>query len=160
MDGKRAGARLESVTKADVRGFRDAIRAAMKDGTDETPLLPKLHDCHIGGGHGLSSQFLAVMKLAMVDRGTTRQHSELARAQHARGFHSLRHSLTSTLANLDVSAEIRRRITGHESAAVHSDYTHHERETLARAVDSSDLKREHLRPFSALHRLAVETGDV
>lgn len=106
-----------------------------KAGTDETPLFPTLHDCHIGGGHGLSSQFLAVMKLAKVDRGTTRQSSDVARAQHARSFHSLRHSLTSTLANLDVSEEIRRRITGHESAAVHSGYTHHERETLARAVE-------------------------
>lgn len=105
-----------------------------KAGTDETPLFPTLHDCHIGGGHGLSSQFLAVMKLAKVDRGTTRERSDVARAQHARSFHSLRHSLTSTLANLDVSEEIRRRITGHESAAVHSGYTHHERETLARAV--------------------------
>ncbi len=57
------------------------------------------------------------------------------RAQHSRSFHSLRHSLTSTLANADVSEEIRRRITGHESAAVHSGYTHHERKTLARAVE-------------------------
>jgi integrase len=106
-----------------------------KAGTDETPLFPTLHGCHIGGGHGLSSQFLAVMKLAKVDRGTTRERRDVARAQHARSFHSLRHSLTSTLANLDVSEEIRRRITGHESAAVHSGYTHHERETLARAVE-------------------------
>jgi integrase len=57
------------------------------------------------------------------------------RAQHARSFHALRHSLTSTLANLDVSEEIRRRIVGHDSAEVHSGYTHHERETLARAVE-------------------------
>jgi integrase len=106
-----------------------------KPGDDDAPIFPTLHDCHTGGGHGLSSQFLAVMKLAKVDRGTTRKGTESARAQHARSFHSLRHSLTSTLANADVSEEIRRRITGHESAAVHSGYTHHERETLARAVE-------------------------
>lgn len=106
-----------------------------KPGPDDAPIFPTLHDCHVGGGHGLSSQFLAVMTLAQVDRGTTRHATDQARAQHARSFHSLRHSLTSTLANLDVSEEIRRRITGHESAAVHSGYTHHERETLARALE-------------------------
>jgi len=105
-----------------------------KPGNDDAPIFPTLHDCHVGGGHGLSSQFLAVMTLAKVDRGTTREATENARAQHARSFHSLRHSLTSTLANANVSEELRRRITGHESAEVHAKYTHHERETLARAV--------------------------
>jgi integrase len=76
------------------------------------------------------------MEAAKVDRGTKRPGIKgEQRAQHSRSFHSLRHSLTSTLANADVSEEIRRRITGHESAAVHSGYTHHERETLARAVE-------------------------
>ena len=103
-------------------------------GNDDTPLFPTLQECHIGGGHGLSSQFIAIMIAAKIDRRTTRQGVKGARAQHARSFHALRHSLTSTLANADVSEEIRRRIVGHESAAVHSGYTHHERETLARAV--------------------------
>ena len=106
-----------------------------KPGADSAPVFPTLHDCHVGGGHGLSSQFLAVMELAKVDRGTTRHATDHARAQHAKSFHSLRHSLTSTLANADVSEEIRRRITGHESVEVHAKYTHHERETLARAVE-------------------------
>jgi len=74
------------------------------------------------------------MTLAEVGRGTTRQPTDEARAQHARSFHSLRHSMASTLANADVSEELRRRITGHESPEVHAKYTHHERETLARAV--------------------------
>ena len=103
-------------------------------GNDESPIFPTLHECHIGGGHGLSSQFIAIMVAAKVDRHTTRQGVQGSRAQHARSFHALRHSLTSTLANADVSEEIRRRIVGHESAAVHSGYTHHERKTLARAV--------------------------
>lgn len=105
-------------------------------GNDDTPLFPTLHACHVGGGHGLSSQFIKIMETAKIDRGTKRQGTKgEQRAQHARSFHSLRHSLTSTLANADVSEEIRRRITGHESAEVHAKYTHHERETLARAVE-------------------------
>lgn len=106
-----------------------------KPGNDDAPIFPTLAKTRAGGAGGLSAQFIRIMESAKVDRGTTRQGTESARAQHARSFHSLRHSLTSTLANADVSEEIRRRITGHESAAVHSGYTHHERETLARAVE-------------------------
>ncbi len=103
---------------------------------ESQPLFPALHKDAIGGRHGLSSQFIAIMELAEVDRRTTRTGEKgKQRAQHARSFHALRHSLTSTLANLDVSEEIRRRIVGHDSAEVHSGYTHHERETLARAVE-------------------------
>lgn len=103
--------------------------------TDPTdPLFPALHKAGIGGRHGLSSQFIAIMDAGKIGRNTVRPADNGRRAQHARSFHALRHSLTSTLANLDVSEEIRRRIVGHESADVHQGYTHHERETLARAV--------------------------
>jgi integrase len=105
-------------------------------GTDNAPIFPALYDAAIGGRHGLSSQFIKIMETAEVDRGTKRTGiKDTQRAQHSRSFHALRHSLTSTLANLDVSEEIRRRIVGHDSAEVHSGYTHHERETLARAVE-------------------------
>ena len=99
------------------------------------PLFPALHTAAIGGRHGLSSQFIAIMDAGKIERRTVRAADKGRRAQHARSFHALRHSLTSTLANLDVSEELRRRIVGHESAEVHSGYTHHERETLARAVE-------------------------
>lgn len=105
-------------------------------GTDAEPLFPSLSETHVGGRHGLSSMFIAIMEHAGIDRRNVREGTKGGqRAQHARSFHALRHSLTSTLANADVSEEIRRRIVGHESAAVHSGYTHHERETLARAVE-------------------------
>jgi len=103
--------------------------------SDSSPLFPTLLNSPVGGRHGLSSQFIAIMDAAKIGRNTVRAAENGRRAQHARSFHSLRHSLTSTLANLDVSEEIRRRIVGHESAEVHAGYTHHERETLARAVD-------------------------
>ncbi len=99
----------------------------------ETPL--SLFKTSPGGKAGLCSQFIAIMDHAGIDRRTVREGTKGGqRAQHARGFHALRHSLTSTLANADVSEEIRRRIVGHESADVHAAYTHHERETLARTV--------------------------
>lgn len=99
------------------------------------PIFPTLHKIRVGGNQGLSAQFVAIMEAGKIDRRTVRDGSKGRRQQHARSFHALRHSLTSTLANADVSEEIRRRIVGHESAEVHSGYTHHERETLARAVE-------------------------
>ncbi len=106
------------------------------DADKDSPVFPSLFKAPVGGRHGLSSQFIAIMDHAEIDRRTLREGTKGGqRAQHARSFHALRHSLTSTLANADVSEEIRRRIVGHDSAEVHSGYTHHERETLARAVE-------------------------
>ena len=102
----------------------------------DRPLFPALFAAPVGGRHGLCSQFIGIMDHTGIDRRTTRQGTKGGqRAQHARSFHALRHSLTSVLANLDVSEEIRRRIVGHESAEVHAGYTHTERETLQRAVE-------------------------
>ena len=98
------------------------------------PLFPSLATDRVGGSQGLSAQFTAIMDAGKIDRRQVRDADGGRRAQNARSFHSLRHSLTSTLANLDVSEEIRRRIVGHESPEVHAGYTHTERETLARAV--------------------------
>ena len=112
------------------------LKPRVENTEKDSPLFPTLVKTRPGGQHGLSSQFIAIMEAAGIDRGTKRQGTKGGqRAQHSRSFHSLRHSLTSTLANADVSEEIRRRIVGHESAEVHSGYTHHERETLARAVE-------------------------
>ena len=51
-----------------------------------------------------------------------------------RTFHALRHSFTSALANAGVAPELRMKLTGHKSAAVHRGYSHHEMKTLAEAV--------------------------
>ena len=47
----------------------------------------------------------------------------------------LRHSFTSWLAEADVHADVRQKLTGHSSAGVHARYTHHD-EALERAVAS------------------------
>jgi integrase len=51
-----------------------------------------------------------------------------------RTFHALRHSFTSALANAGVSPELRMKLTGHSSEAIHRGYTHHELEVLKNAV--------------------------
>jgi integrase len=85
------------------------------------PLFPALHARSVAGKTGLSGHFGAIAESAGVDRRTVREATKdkkgkvIQRSVQARTFHSLRHSLTSQLANLDVPEEIRRRITGHDS---------------------------------------------
>jgi len=50
-----------------------------------------------------------------------------------RSFHSLRHTFSSWLAEADIHADVRQKLTGHSSASVHAIYSHHD-EALARAV--------------------------
>jgi integrase len=51
-----------------------------------------------------------------------------------RTFHALRHSFTSALANAGVAPELRMKLTGHSSEAMHRGYTHHELDVLKKAV--------------------------
>jgi len=56
------------------------------------------------------------------------------RSRITKGFHSLRHSFVSALANAGVHADIRQKLAGHSDERVHQNYTHHEIETLRGAV--------------------------
>ncbi len=127
---ERKRRKLEVPLHPRLLSFLDA-RAGDRDG----PLFPTQHASKARGNQGLSAQFVEIMKHAEIDRREVRAAGAGRRAQFARSFHSLRHSLTSSLANLDVNEEIRRRIVGHDSPEVHAKYTHTERETLARALE-------------------------
>jgi integrase len=56
------------------------------------------------------------------------------RTIQARTFHSLRHSFTTDLANADIPAELRQKLTGQADETVHSFYTHTNLERLRQAV--------------------------
>jgi integrase len=74
-------------------------------------------------------QFRAIMKKAKVSK-----EIELAGGIKAsRSYHSLRHTFASFLAEADVHADIRQKLTGHETSKIHQRYTHHD-EALDRAV--------------------------
>ncbi|RYD40494.1 MAG: hypothetical protein EOP85_14160, partial [Verrucomicrobiaceae bacterium] len=77
----------------------------------------------------LSMQFTAIMKRAGVPAKVTLPGGIVVK----RSFHSLRHSFTSWLAEADIHADVRKKLTGHASDAQHAKYTHHD-EALARAV--------------------------
>jgi integrase len=105
-------AHLESLASADEPGF----------------LTPKVANVKPSGRRGLSESFKRIARLAGVDvemvEGTGRNKVS------KRSFHALRHSFTSALANAGVSEEVRMKLTGHSSKAVHQKYTHHELEVL------------------------------
>lgn len=95
-------------------------------------LMPDLAFTSATGGNGLTNQFKKIMRNAGVDCRTVEGSGN--RKFSKRSFHSLRHSFASALANAGVAPELRMKLTGHKSAAVHRGYSHHERKTLADAM--------------------------
>lgn len=103
-------------------------------GTDkpEVFVMPHMADLKPGGRHGLSEGFKRLMRKAGLDMQKVKSAGQ--RQLSRRTFHALRHSFTSALANAGVAPELRMKLTGHKSAAVHRGYSHHEMRTLADAV--------------------------
>ena len=95
-------------------------------------ITPKMAELGPGGRHGLSEGF----KRIVVKAGLSLQTVEGTGIRNIskRTFHALRHSFTSALANVGVAPELRMKLTGHKSAAVHKGYTHLELATLKQAI--------------------------
>ncbi len=104
-------------------------------GIGKAPLLPSLKGVRVGGCNGLSQQFRAVMVKAGVVAKKVEAKGDAGRSRISKGFHSLRHSFISSLANAGVHADIRQKLAGHADERVHQNYTHHEIETLRGAIE-------------------------
>jgi integrase len=104
-------------------------------GTDkpEVFIMPHMAGLKPGGRHGLSEGFKRIMRKAGLDLETVK--SAGVRQLSRRTFHALRHSFTSALANRGVAPELRMKLTGHKTEAIHRGYTHHELEKLRAAVE-------------------------
>ena len=84
-------------------------------GDQRGPLCPTLATTRVNGRNGLSNQFSTLMTQASVDR--RRVHSS-KKSFSRKSFHSLRHSFSSQLANLGISADLRMKLTGPKSLDV------------------------------------------
>ena len=145
--GYHTGLRLGDVvklTRAHVEGTDFVIRAKKsktKRKTLRIPMSPPVI-AWLGDREGsffpslsavkkgtLSTTFTRIMKSAEVPRDVTEAGDVVKR----RCFHSLRHSFTSSLAEQDVHADVRQKLTGHSSPGIHQKYTHHD-EALDRAI--------------------------
>jgi integrase len=79
----------------------------------------------------LSTTFKRIMKSA----GVAEEIEQPGGGSARRSFHSLRHSFASWLAEADIHADVRQKLTGHSSSKIHARYSHHD-EALDRAVQT------------------------
>ena len=101
-------------------------------GIGRAPMFPTLAGKGTGGSFGLSSRFKVIMQRARIEGKLTPASG--GRTLSSLSFHSLRHSFNSAMANAGVSQEIRQKLTGHASAEINAQYTHHELGPLRAAV--------------------------
>ena len=103
-------------------------------GIGKAPVFPTLAGKSGAGKSGLSSQFGRIMNKAGIKGRLLREANGAGRSQSSLSFHSLRHSFNSAMANAGISSEVRQKLTGHSSAQMNAQYTHHELEELRSAV--------------------------
>jgi integrase len=103
-------------------------------GIGKAPVFKTLAGMRPGGNNGLSDQFKRIMDRAGVKGRLLRKATGKGRPQSSLTFHSLRHSFNSAMANAGVSSELRQKLTGHASAKMNAQYTHHQLEALRSAV--------------------------
>jgi integrase len=90
----------------------------------EQPLFPALRGKLSGSSSGLSNIFSRLMGKANISVPLGQKKEGKGHRFRALGFHSLRHSFVSRLANSEVSADVRKQIVGHSSDEIHRRYTH------------------------------------
>jgi integrase len=124
----KTGRRVVAPIHHDLESQLLAIAGSDKPGGYLCPVLAKTRN---NGRAGLSAQFARLVKAAGIDP----EEVQAARNRFSRkSFHSLRHSFTSHLANLGVSADVRMKLVGHRSTDVHERYTHLALEPLRAAI--------------------------
>ena len=93
-------------------------------GVGKAPVFPGLAGRVSGSNGGLSNEFARLMKRADVKGKAGREKVGKGRQVSTKSFHSLRHAFVSRLANADVSADVRKEMTGHDTDEAHSRYVH------------------------------------
>src|SRR5438874_1001775 len=103
-------------------------------GIGKAPVFPTLAGKAGSGKSGLSMAFKRIMEHAEIKGRLLREANGEGRSQSSLSFHSLRHGFVSAMANAGVAQELRHKLTGHASAEMNAQYTHHELESLRAAV--------------------------
>jgi integrase len=103
-------------------------------GIGKASVFPALTGQSTAGHKGLSAQFADIMRKAGVTGRVSERRGPKGRKRNSKSYHSLRHHFVSQLANLGVAPDVRQKLAGHSSAAVHGIYSHHEIETLRAAI--------------------------
>ena len=143
--GGHSGLRLGDIlalTCENVHNGNLVVRAQKTGEVVTIPITPPVYNW-IGDAQGAFFPILSAKSIETVSGTFTRIMDRAGVAQQVktpagdvgdRSFHSLRHSFASWLANADVHADVRKKLTGHKADGIHSRYTHHDEGTLAKAV--------------------------
>lgn len=106
-----------------------------KNCLEQAPIFPALFHNETGSAGGLSNAFSRIMERANIAVPIGEIRTGRGRTFRAKGFHSLRHTMISRMANADVSQDVRRAIAGHASDAAHERYVHLKIDTQRRASE-------------------------
>ncbi len=109
---------------------------------DDGFLCPTLGGAVAGGRSSLSKDFGRILDAAGIDRRPGIKKRGVGRTVFKLGFHSLRHTCNSRMANAGVSQELRTKLIGHASGEMNEKYTHFTDATKRDAIES-------IRPHSA-----------
>ena len=105
--------------------------------TDPKGLLcPTLAKAKIGGRSGLSRQFQAIMVKAGIKQVSIGAAGKAGRTFNKFGFHSLRHTYVSMLANAGIPPDVRKLLSGHSDDRSHAVYTHTKIDVLRKAINT------------------------
>ena len=104
------------------------------------PLFPSLAGRPSGGRAGLSITFATYLKKLNISQAVKVIDNEGLETEALKSFHSLRHYFVSSLANGNVSQELRKKLAGHTSDQMNDIYTTIETETLRDAVNTITIE--------------------
>lgn len=87
--------------------------------------MATLSKLRAGGCNGMSARFAGLMAKAGIDRVEVRSKAKDSKGRRtfAKGFHSLRHTAASALANAGVEERVAMNLTGHKNKTMHQRYT-------------------------------------
>jgi integrase len=99
------------------------LPAADKGG--DACIMRTLSKLDAGGCNGMSARFSKLMGKAGIDRMEKRSKAKNSKGRRTfgKGFHSLRYTTASALANAGVEERIAMKLTGHKNQAVHRRYS-------------------------------------
>jgi integrase len=99
-------------------------------------LCPVIGGAEAGKRGRISNEFSAILTAAGIDRRAGQKKHGKGRTFFRLGFHSLRHTFNSMMADAGVSIELRSKLTGHSTLAMNDRYTHLADATKRRAIEA------------------------
>ena len=105
-----------------------------RQGIGAAPITPTLYGRPTNQKNGLSAEFNKLLDKANIPRVFTSENEGARRVADV-GFHALRHTAASLLADAGIS-EVDRRETLGQSARVHKNYVHREAESIRAKLDT------------------------